>query len=217
MDFLKELFGEGELSYDKFTQAVQAKGIKLADLATGNYVSKAKYDDDLARRDTTITDLTSQISTRDTDLSNLQAQLASADADNKTKVAQLTSQLETLQTEYANTQTAYNDRLAKQSYEFAVKDFANTKKFTSNAAKRDFINEMINKDLKMEKDKILGAEDFVTAYAEANADAFVVENPNPEPTPKPTFGQPSEPTPAPDANAFAGVFNFMGVRPHNDK
>ena len=97
-----------------------------------------------------------------------------------------------------------------------MKDFANGKKFTSQAAKRDFIQSMIAKELKMDKDTILGAEDFVTSYTADNADAFVVDNPNPEPKPdpKPTFVNPTpggNPAPA-ESNAFSNAFHFMGVR-----
>lgn len=48
MEELKDLFGEDGIKYDDFIQKVNAKGIKLADLSKGEYVSKKKYDDDLA-------------------------------------------------------------------------------------------------------------------------------------------------------------------------
>jgi hypothetical protein len=72
---------------------------------------------------------------------------------------------------------------------------------------------MIKKELKMEGDKLLGAEDFVKTYSEANADAFVVEDNKPTDPPSPSFvNPPSNPTP-PSDNAFLDVFNFTGVRP----
>ena len=42
MDELKELFGDGSLSYDDFAAKVTEKGYKLADLSKGGYVSKEK-------------------------------------------------------------------------------------------------------------------------------------------------------------------------------
>ena len=48
MEELKDLFGENGIKYDDFIQKVNEKGIKLADLSKGEYVSKKKYDDDLA-------------------------------------------------------------------------------------------------------------------------------------------------------------------------
>ena len=46
---LKELFGDGTLSYEDFTKAVEGKGMKLANLSAGGYVAKSKYDDDLKK------------------------------------------------------------------------------------------------------------------------------------------------------------------------
>jgi len=46
---LKELFGEKTLSFDDFTKAVDGKGIKLANLSSGNYVAKSKYDEDVKK------------------------------------------------------------------------------------------------------------------------------------------------------------------------
>lgn len=45
MDILKGLFGEGALTFEQFSQALKAHPeIKLADLASGEYVAKGKYD-----------------------------------------------------------------------------------------------------------------------------------------------------------------------------
>ena len=45
MEELKSLFGDGSLSYEEFSQKLgEAKDIKLANLKSGNYVDKAKYD-----------------------------------------------------------------------------------------------------------------------------------------------------------------------------
>ena len=46
MEELKSLFGEGSLSYEEFNQKLGEVGdtIKLANLKSGNYVDKSKYD-----------------------------------------------------------------------------------------------------------------------------------------------------------------------------
>lgn len=216
MDFLKSLFNNGSLSWDEFSAAVNEKGYKLADLSTGKYVSKGKYDDDIQSRESTITDLNTQISTRDTDITNLKTQLEQAGTDSNAALADMKTQLETLQNNYTQAKTDYEARLQAQSYEFAVKDYANSQKFSSNAAKRDFINEMLSAGLKMNENKIMGADDFAKSYMEANSDAFAKDEPAPkDDDPKPMFGQPTPPagTPAP-SNAFANAFNFQGVRAH---
>ena len=44
MDFLKKIFAEDSLNYEEFARACKDNGFKLADLSTGDYVSKKKYD-----------------------------------------------------------------------------------------------------------------------------------------------------------------------------
>lgn len=212
---LKDLFEKagGTLTWEQFEAAAKENNAKFVDLSEGQYVSKHKYDDDIAAKDSEIGTLNTTIGQRDTDLNDLKTQLEAAGAD-ATKLQELTDNFTALQGKYDNETKSYKEQLKKQSYEFAVKEFANGKKFTSNAAKRDFINSMIAKELKMDKDKILGADDFVTTYSADNADAFVADEPEPAPapTPKPTFVNPTpggEPAPK-DANPF--TFNFSGVR-----
>lgn len=243
---IKEIFAgaeDGKLSLEEFEKAAKEAGAKFADLSEGKYVSKAKYEDDLKAEQTKYTadieardaekatlaeqieTLNGTISTRDEDLANLQKQLAEAGED-ATKLAELNNSFTELQNKYDADIRGYQEKMQQQSYEFAVKEFANTKNFTSNAAKRDFVNSMLQRKLEMEDGKILGREDFAEKYAEDNADAFVVEKepepvapPEPEPVaepepekPIPTFVGPTS-GPAPDSdNGFN--FNFIGVRPH---
>ena len=212
MDFLKELFGEEALTWEQFSEAVTSKGFKVADLSKGNYVSKKKFDDEIKTRDTTISELNSTISVRDNDIEDLKQKLETGGQDNETKVKELLTQISTLQSQYESDKSELETKLSKQAYEFAVRDFANSQKFTSTAAKRDFEREMISAELKMKDNSIIGANDFVTSYKEKNADAFVTAEPEPTPEPKPTFIQPTPPTPTPSDNPFDAVFNFNGVR-----
>ena len=212
MDFLKELFGEEALTWEQFSEAVTSKGFKVADLSKGNYVSKKKFDDEIKTRDTTISELNSTISVRDNDIEDLKQKLETGGQDNETKVKDLLTQISTLQGQYEEEKSTLETKLSKQAYEFAVRDFANSQKFTSTAAKRDFEREMISAELTMKDNSIIGANDFVTSYKEKNADAFVTAEPEPTPEPKPTFIQPTPPTPQPSDNPFDAVFNFNGVR-----
>lgn len=211
MEFLKSLFESGALTWEQFTQAVAEKGYKLADLATGNYVSKRKYDDDLGSRDNTIKELNEQITTRDTDIAGLKEQLTAGGKDNKAKIEELTNKITQMQGDYATVKDEYEARLNKQAYEFAVREYAGEKKFSSAAARRDFINAMISEDLKVKDNTIIGADDFLKVYQEQNADAFVVEEPaTPPPAdPLPTFGQPTPPATPPEENAFIQAFGFQ--------
>lgn len=212
---IKELFGEESLNYEAFEKLMKEKGAKFVDLSEGAYVSKDKFDNEISGKDAQITQLNDTIKSRDKDLKNLNNQLKEAGADSD-KLAELQTQIGNLQTQYKQDTDNYKAQLSKQAYEFAVKDFANSKKFSSSAAKRDFVRSMIDKGLTMEGDKILGADDFVTAYSTENADAFIKEEVKPAPTeqkPTPQFAQPTTPqtnTNTTNDNPFG--FHFAGIR-----
>ena len=216
---LKEIFDtaeDGVLTYEQFMAACEGQA-KFVDLNEGKYVSKQKYEDDLATRDKEIGTLNESLTTRNTDLEDLQKKLAEAGTADAEKLASLSTDLENYKNKYDTDMKKYKEQLKKQSYEFAVREFANSKQFTSNAAKRDFIQSMIAKDLKMEDSRIIGAEDFATMYSNDNADAFVVQR-EPEPALddiKPKFVEPTQGTNLPpvDSNDFLDAFHFMGVRP----
>ena len=215
---IKELFEKSEsgtLTYEQFQAFAKEANANFTDLGEGKYVSKNKYDDDIKAKESAIASLNETVDTRNKDLADLKGKLEAAGTD-ADKLASLTGEFDSLKVKYDNDVKAYQERLSKQAYEFAVKDFANSKNFTSNAAKRDFINSMIAKDLKMDGDKILGADDFVTSYSTDNADAFVVEaKPTAPETPKPSFSQSvNSQSKLNNNDSTSGFgFHFAGVRP----
>ena len=233
---IKELFDKAEngiLTYEQFEALVKESGAKFADLSDGKYVSKSKYDSDLKSATQQVEALTEQIetlngtiATRDGDLADLQKQLELAGED-KTKLEALSTSMTDLQAKYDADTQSYQDKLKKQAYEFAVKEYASGIKFSSKAAKRDFVKAMIERGLQMEGDKIIGGDDFKSKYAEENDDAFYVEpEPIPEPTPAPEPApaqEPQAPIPTmvastPGASTSEGGdtfdFGFVGVRAH---
>ena len=203
---IEELFkqGNGTLTFEQFTNFASKNKVKFADVS--GYIPKEKYDSDISAKDSQINELNSTISTRDTDLANIKEQLAKANTDGEA-FNKLKTDLEALQGKYDSEKQAFESKLKKQAYEFAVKEFANGKKFSSNAAKRDFVSTMISKELKMDNGKILGADDFATAYSSENADAFVIE----ESKPQPQFAKNTNGNQEPSTNGFN--FDFFGVRP----
>ena len=233
---IKELFDKAEngiLTYEQYEALSKEMGAKFADLSDGKYVSKSKYEADLKAANQQvetlngqISDLNGTIATRDGDLADLQKKLELAGED-ATKLAELSNNMTALQEKYDADTKSYQDKLRQQSYEFAVKEYANGQKFSSKAAKRDFINAMIAKNLQMEGDKLIGGDDFKAAYATDNEDAFYVE-PEPAPIAEPDFTFESEPdapqapiptmvasTPgAPSADDDSFDFGFVGVRAH---
>jgi len=226
MKDVKELFDQAEdgtLTYERFMELAKQANAKLVDLNEGGYVSKNKYEAELDAKAKEIATLSGTISTRDTDLATLKQQLEAAGADTG-KLNELTAQFAELQNKYDTDSKAYKKQLAQQQYEFAVKEFAGTKTFSSQAAKRDFIQSMIAKQLKMEGDSILGADDFVKVYTENNQDAFMEElTPddinafNTEPEAKPQFVSSTpgvEDTHSTDpTGGFLSAMHFTPVRP----
>lgn len=177
---IKELFDKAEngtLTWEQFEAAMGEA--KFVDLSEGNYVSKNRYDDQIGKLNAQIQQLQSTISTRDTDLAQLQQTIKDAGDIDALKTA--SQELSELQKRYDKETKSYQAQLAKQAYEFAVKDFANTKTFSSKAAKRDFIQSMIAKGLTLENGRIIGAEDFVQMYSEDNSDAFMTKQTEPKP------------------------------------
>lgn len=220
MEFLKAFFDgveDGKLTYEELAQAVEAEGMKLVDLSEGGYVSKQKYQDELDAKTKEIETLNETITTRDTDLADLQTKLEAAGTDAE-QLSKVSNEFSSLKTKYDDEVKSYKNQLKKQAYEFAVKEFANEKEFTSQAAKRDFINSMISKDLKVEDGKIIGADDFVAIYTQNNEDAFVTHTPEPDPEPtvtKPQFISSTlgDDTPTDPTGGFASAFHFTPIHP----
>jgi hypothetical protein len=225
---IKDIFDKGEngtLTYAQFEAFAKADGAKFTDLSEGKYVSKDKYDDGLGAKDKSIEQLNSTIAQRDTDLENLKKQLASAGTDAE-KLSKLQSDFDALQGRYTTDMEAYQKQIASQQYEFACREFANGKKFSSNAARRDFTTAMIGANLKFDNGKIMGAEDFVESYSKDNADAFVKEDEGGN-TPPPPANNPAQPKPhfaGPTGGTNSGSesknifgFNFTPIRPMDKK
>jgi hypothetical protein len=190
---IKELFEKSSepLTLDMFEKFAKEGGAKFTDLSEGNYVSKDKFENEVTSKETQISQLNDIIKSRDKDLKDLKTQLKEAGTDS-TKLAELQSNFDTLQTQYKEDTESYKKQLAEQAREFAVKEFAGTQKFSSNAAQRDFVNWLSSQDFKIDNNKIMGAEEYAVKYFEENPDAKAVEKvvePKPEdnPSPKPRF------------------------------
>lgn len=165
------------------------------------------------------TDLQGQVTQRDTDLTELNTKLTNA-GQSATKLTQVQTDLTNLQTKYNTEKTDWESKLAKQNYEFLVKEAVSGMKFTSNAAKKEFINGLVEKKLPVENDKLLGIDDYVASQKEADPGIFAVETPPDNPNnSKPNFVPPTNltnpPAPTDDESKFG--FHFIGVRQPDKK
>ena len=80
------------------------------------------------------------------------------------------------ETKYNTDTQALKDQLADQSYGYAVEKSVAGLKFSSSAAKKQFISDLTAKKLPLQDDKLLGMEDYVKQYKEADPDCFAPED-----------------------------------------
>lgn len=211
MEFLKALFAEGEaLTYAQLAEKAEAAKINAVNLAAGGYLSLDKHNDKVNALTQQVDTLNGQIAQRDADMANLQKQLSAAQAD-ASKLGEVQSTLTDLQTRYDTDKHDMENKLARQAYEFAVREKTGALKFSSVAAKKAFIQEAIGKGFKQDGDTLLGFEDFVAKYKADDPGAF--EAPAADPAaPVPQLVLPT----GQDKNQGSVSpfqFNFAGVRP----
>lgn len=214
-EFLKELGLEDKDIIDKI-MAENGNDIEAARQSEAGKFS--------AERDTLTTkasDLQGQLDARDADIKDLQGKLAAAQTD-AGKLTEATQQLNGLQAKYDAERQEWAQKQAQQAYEFAVKSKASELKFSSAAARKDFVREAIAAQLKMDGDTILGYNDFVDKYKAGDPQAFVTETPptqetgagagaGQETTPPPVITLPKNTPKGPEPGTFG--FHFAGVRP----
>lgn len=173
MEFLKEILGE-EL-YSQVNEKVNSYNsdeknkdnqVKIGNLGSGNYVGKEKFD----AKETEITGLKEQ-------LKNANAEIQSYKDMDIDSIKQSVSDWEA---KYNKDTQELQDKLVKKDYEYKVKEKVSGLKFTSESAKKSFIADLMQKNLKLENDTILGFDDFVKNYKETDPNAFENEQKPPQ-------------------------------------
>lgn len=154
MEVLKEIFGKESLSYEQLEAKLAEKKMKLADLSTGDYVGKGKYEEMLAERD------------------NLKARLDEANG-----------KLEGYDPEWQK-KAAQAENEAKQEMEklrrgYTIREQVSGIKFSSDAAKRSFISDLESQHPVIQDGKVLGLTDFVEKYKERDPGAILPDDPLP--------------------------------------
>lgn len=192
MDF-KTIFGEAlasqiQTKLDEYNQSAEKK-VKLANLSEGGYVSKEKHQDKLNALQAQIDDYKAQVSKRDADLQALHDQLSKADP---AKLDEVSASLTALQSRYDEDAKAWQAKLDAQAYEFLIREKASELTFTSNAAKKAFVADAIAKGFKLDGDSLLGYNDWLNAYKEADPGSFVAD-PAGSDVKKPMITMPTEP------------------------
>ena len=171
MKNIQELLSEYGVSIpeDKITEFTKsfAENYKTVN-EVDNLKSKIKSAEETAKR------YEDEIKNRNDDLTNLKKQLSDTAAD-KENIANLQNKIAEMQATYDKSQQEYQDKINAMNYENAVKEQVSGLKFTSLSAKKAFMSDIMNSNLVLEEGKILGFNDFVEKYKNADADAFVKE------------------------------------------
>ena len=183
-------------------------------LLSENYKTIAeveKLNSKITTAEETINQYKEDIGNRDKDLLDLQNKLKEAGQDSE-KLTSLQSDFDALKSDYDKQKTDYENKITEQQYKFAATERVNSLKFTSNGAKKSFMNDLMAKHLPLENDNLLGFDDFVTAYKEQDKGAFVEEKQeDTNATPKPFVSQTNNNQQQVQTNAFD--FGFTAVRP----
>lgn len=220
---LKEVLGEelfaqvdAKINEVNANQPDKTKHVRFADLSEGGYVSRSKYDDKVNGLTQQVTDLQAQITQRDTDLAGLNEQLTAAQAD-AGQLAEVQKQLSSLQSKYDKDSKAWEAKNAQQAYEYAIRSKAGELKFTSAAAKKEFIREAIAAQFKQDGDTLMGYTDFVAKYQADDPGAFVTEAPAADPKPAdpvPTIVLPGKSNPNPHKMSLSEAMKAKNANPN---
>ena len=84
-------------------------------------------------------------------------------------------EIEDLKSKYETDTNALNEKISKREYEYAVNDLTRDLKFSSESAKKSFMSDLLEKNLKLEDGKLFGFDDYLNSYKEQDPNAFIVE------------------------------------------
>lgn len=183
MEFLKPILGD-EL-YPQVEAKLKDSKVKLADLSEGAYVAKEKFDavnEQLKAAQGTITERDGQLKTlQDMKPEEMQAEITRLQGENKAASEKATAE-----------KAALMVKLAAESH-------ASTIRFTSNGAKKAFVDGLIGAGLKLdESGTLLGADDYTKKAREGDPGAF-----EPLPAGGAGFGDKTPPNINPDSTEAA--------------
>lgn len=160
MKKLVDIIGKEE--FEKLSEETQKKFEKEEFIENdGTYIPKAKFDNLNEQKK----DLENQLKETNDKVQEL------SKVDNE----ELKQKIVDLQKKYDEDTKALNDKYEAREYDIKLKDYAKDLKFSSNSAKKSFMNDLKEKELKFEDDKLVGFDDFVSSYKENDPTAFIEE------------------------------------------
>lgn len=157
MKEIEELLGS-----ELFNQIKEKIGDHTLIINDGSYIPKKKFDD------------------LNNDKKALQTQLEEANKKISTlsqvDTADLQKEIDDWKNKYETETKELNDKISKREYEYVVNDLVRDIKFSSSSAKKNFIRELQEKELKLENGKLLGFDDYKKEYEEKDPGAFLIED-----------------------------------------
>lgn len=156
MEFLKEHLGE-EL-YLQVSEKLKGSSLKLADLSTGEFVSKMKFDDLLTERDT----IKNQLLAANEQIESYKGM----------NIDEVSKAAEEWKAKYETETAALNQQLQKKDFEFAASRLLSEVKFSSKSAEKAFISGLTEKTLPIQDGKLLGFDDYLEEYKKNDPGAF---------------------------------------------
>lgn len=159
----KEAFDKEMVENYKTINEVDSIRNKLSTTEKDRDAYKEKYDKDMAQRDA--------------DLTALKKQLEESGAD-ANKLSTLQENLTKLQGTYDKDKATWQKQLADQQYKFAVERKADTLKFSSKAARKVFVDSLVENPLQVKNDEIIGFDDYVKAYSKEDEGSIILAEAN---------------------------------------
>jgi len=176
MEFLKDILGDG---YSDFEQKIndyngaeenKDKQIKLANLASGDYVSKEKY-----------TSLETEKNGYKTQLDNVGEEIESyksMDIEGIKKAA------DDWKTKYEADTQKLQGEIQQQHVNHEAEKYINTFKFSSELAKRAALSEFKAKSFELKESGFVGADEYMKELQKKDPASFVVKEDEPPTEPK---------------------------------
>lgn len=91
-------------------------------------------------------------------------------------VNKLNEEIESWKTKYNTDTENLKKEISKKDYDFKLNEVVKDLQFSSNGAKKSFIEDLKAKELKFEDDKLIGYNEFLKSYKESDPDAFKKED-----------------------------------------
>lgn len=158
----------------KFLQDLKVEGLE-------NGLPKEVIDEIMKQYGTSVKEKDKQIEDLKTEKDGINKQLE--DANNKIQsfkdidVENLNSQIKEWETKYNQDTENLKNELSQKDYDYKLKDLISSIKFSSNGAKRAFIEDLKSQDLKFDdKGTLVGFDDFRKSYEETDPNVFMNES-----------------------------------------